>query len=108
MAPDSARNALRRRDRRRRRRDAGLRGGAEPQLIAIEKGSRPGGLRIARRLTVGALGLTLALIVSVAWGSAFFYLAARLGVDARVRLSLIDGAHVYAGLVGGVIVLAKV
>jgi hypothetical protein len=44
----------------------------------------------------------------VAWGSAFFYLAARLGVDPRVRLSLIDGAHVYAGLVGGVIVLAKV
>jgi hypothetical protein len=44
----------------------------------------------------------------VAWGSAFFYLAARLGVDPRVRLSLIDGAHVYAGLVGGVIVLAKI
>ncbi len=50
----------------------------------------------------------MALIVSVAWASALFYLAARLGVDARVRLSFIDAAHVYVGLVGGVFVAAKV
>ncbi len=37
-----------------------------------------------------------------------FYLAARLGVDTGVRLSWIDAAHVYVGLVGGVFVLAKV
>jgi hypothetical protein len=31
-----------------------------------------------------------------------------LGVDTRVRLSWIDAAHVYVGLVGGVFILAKV
>jgi hypothetical protein len=35
-------------------------------------------------------------------------LAARLGVDPRVRLSFVDAAHVYVGLVGGIFVLAKV
>jgi photosystem II stability/assembly factor-like uncharacterized protein len=50
----------------------------------------------------------LALIVSIAWGTALFYLAARLGVDTRVRLSWIDAAHVYVGLVGGVFIVAKI
>ncbi len=48
------------------------------------------------------------LIVSIAWGTALFYLAARLGVDTRVRLSWIDAAHAYVGLVGGVFIVAKV
>lgn len=48
------------------------------------------------------------MIVSIAWGTALFYLAARLGVDTRVRLAWIDAAHVYVGLVGGVFILAKV
>jgi hypothetical protein len=65
-------------------------------------------MSIAGRLSVGALGLSLALIVSIAWGTALFYLASRLGVDPRVRLSWIDAAHVYVGLVGGVFVAAKV
>jgi hypothetical protein len=69
---------------------------------------RPGVLSLAGRLSVGALGLSLALIVSIAWGTALFYLAARLGVDTRVRLSWVDAAHVYVGLVGGVFVLAKI
>jgi len=47
-------------------------------------------------------------MVSIAWGTALFYLAARLGVDTRVRLSWIDAAHVYVGLVGGVFILAKI
>jgi hypothetical protein len=65
-------------------------------------------MSIAGRLSVGALGLSLALIVSVVWGTALVYLASRLGVDPRVRLSWIDAAHVYVGLVGGVFVAAKV
>ena len=48
------------------------------------------------------------MIVSIVWGTSLFYLAARLGVDPRVRLSWIDAAHVYVGLVGGVFVLAKI
>jgi hypothetical protein len=65
-------------------------------------------LSFAGRLSVGALGLSLALIVSIAWGTALFYLAARLGIDSRVRLAWIDAAHVYVGLVGGVFILAKI
>jgi hypothetical protein len=48
------------------------------------------------------------ILVSIAWVSALFYLAARLGVDTQVRLSFIDAAHVYVGLVAAVIILAKV
>jgi photosystem II stability/assembly factor-like uncharacterized protein len=48
------------------------------------------------------------LLVSVAWGTALFYLAARLGIDTRVKLSWIDAAHVYVGLVGGVFIVAKI
>ena len=36
------------------------------------------------------------------------YLAVRLGVDPRIRLTWIDAAHVYVGFVGAIFVLAKV
>jgi hypothetical protein len=60
------------------------------------------------RLSLGALGLTLALLVSVAWGTGLFYLLARLGYGSPVRLASLDGIHAYVGVVGGVVVLAKV
>jgi hypothetical protein len=60
------------------------------------------------RLSLGALGLGLVLLVSVAWGTGFFYLLARLGAASPVRLAALDGSHVYVGLVGGLFVLAKV
>jgi photosystem II stability/assembly factor-like uncharacterized protein len=104
MAPDTTRNVLHRRNPRRLRGD-----GAVPAIQEERVGvaGRPGVLSIAGRLSVGALGLSLALIVSIAWGTALFYLAARLGIDTRVRLSWIDAAHVYVGLVGGVFIVAK-
>jgi hypothetical protein len=60
------------------------------------------------RLSLGALGLALVVAVSAAWATSAVYLLARAGVDPRVQVSLIDGAHVYVGLIGGVFVLAKV
>lgn len=60
------------------------------------------------RLSLGALGLALVLLMSVAWGTGLFYLVARLGAGSPVRLAAVDGVHVYVGLVGGVVVLAKV
>lgn len=105
MASDPTRNALRKRHSRRLRTDGAV------QLLQEERvraNDRPGVLSIANRLSVGALGLSLALIVSIAWGTALFYLAARLGIDTRVRLAWVDAAHVYVGLVGGVFILAKV
>ena len=62
----------------------------------------------AGRLSLGALGLALALLVSAAWGTGIFYLLVRLGTPAPVRLASLDGVHVYVGVVGGVFVLAKV
>jgi photosystem II stability/assembly factor-like uncharacterized protein len=104
MAPDPTRNVLRRRNPRRLRADGAVQVLQKERVRAVD---RPGVLSLAGRLSVGALGLSLALIVSIAWGTALFYLAARLGVDTRVRLSWIDAAHVYVGLVGGVFILAK-
>jgi len=60
------------------------------------------------RLSVGALGLALVVLVSAAWGTGIFYLLARLGAGSPVRLAALDGVHAYVGLVGGVFVLAKV
>jgi hypothetical protein len=60
------------------------------------------------RLSLGALGLALALLVSAAWGTGIFYLLVRLGTPSPVRLATLDGIHVYVGVVGGVFVVAKV
>jgi hypothetical protein len=63
---------------------------------------------LAGRLSLGALGLTLVLLVSAAWGTGVFYLLARLGTGSPVGLASMDGVHVYVGLVGAVFVVAKV
>lgn len=60
------------------------------------------------RLSLGALGLSLVLLVSTAWGTGLFYLLARLGSGSPIRLASLDGIHVYVGVVGGIFVLAKV
>jgi photosystem II stability/assembly factor-like uncharacterized protein len=60
------------------------------------------------RLSLGALGLGLVLLVSVAWGTGLFYLVVRLGGPSPVRLATLDGIHIYVGVVGGIFVLAKI
>jgi len=62
----------------------------------------------AARLSIGALGLTLVLMVSAAWATGVVYLQARLGLGWPLRPALVDGAHAYVGVVGGVFVAAKV
>jgi hypothetical protein len=52
------------------------------------------------QLSLGALGLGLVLLVSVAWGTGVFYLLARLGYGSPVRLASLDGIHVYVGVLG--------
>jgi photosystem II stability/assembly factor-like uncharacterized protein len=59
------------------------------------------------RLSLGALGLGLVLLVSAAWGTGLFYLLARLDVGSPVRLASIDGIHIYVGVIGGIFVVAK-
>ncbi|HXM54365.1 MAG TPA: hypothetical protein VOB72_03175 [Candidatus Dormibacteraeota bacterium] len=63
---------------------------------------------IVGRLSLGALGLALVLLVSAAWGTGVFYLLARLGETSPIRLASLDGIHAYVGLAGGVFVVAKV
>jgi hypothetical protein len=81
-------------------RPASLAGAAESSVARVWP-------RVAR-LSPGALGLALVLLVSVAWGTGLFYLVARLGAASPVRLATLDGVHVYVGVVGGVFVAAKV
>ena len=76
-------------------------------MVSSSAVPRAGSGSIPDRLSVGALGLALVLLVSVAWATGLFYLAARLGLSAPVRLAWIDGLHVYVGLVGGVFILGK-
>src|SRR2546425_5444364 len=52
----------------------------------------------ASQLSLGALGLGLVLLVSLAWATGFFYVIARLGLPAPVSLALVDGVHLYVGV----------
>lgn len=53
---------------------------------------------LGSRLSLGALGLGLVLLVSLAWATGFFYVTARVGLPAPASLALVDGVHVYVGL----------
>ena len=61
----------------------------------------------AARFSLGALGLGLALLVAGAWGTGFFYIAARLGAASPVRLALVDVIHVYVGLAAAAFFVVK-
>jgi hypothetical protein len=82
--------------------------GVRSQGLAAAQSSLARAWPARARLSLGALGLALVLLVSVAWGTGLFYLLARLGAASPIRLASLDGIHVYVGLVGGVFVLAKV
>lgn len=62
----------------------------------------------AARLSVGALGLAIVLLVSAAWGTGLWYLVARLGLPSAVQLAWMDGVHAYVGLVAGLLVADEV
>lgn len=63
---------------------------------------------MAGRVSLGALGLTLALLVAAAWGTAVLYLLGRLGAGSPVRLAVADGIHVYVGLASAAFFVTKV
>ncbi len=62
----------------------------------------------ASQLSLGALGLGLVLLVSLAWATGFLYVIARIGLSAPVSLALVDGVHVYVGLASIAFFAAKV
>jgi hypothetical protein len=47
---------------------------------------------------LGALGVGLVLLVSLAWASGLLYVVARLGLPSPVSLALVDGVHLYVGM----------
>jgi len=57
---------------------------------------------------VGALGVALVLLVSVAWGTGLLYLIVRIGLPSPVRLAVVDAIHVYVGLASIAFLAAKV
>src|SRR5438270_539878 len=77
-------------------------------MVSSSAVPRAGSGSIPDRLSVGALGLGLVLLVSAAWGTGIFYLVARIGLPSPVRLAWIDAIHVYVGLMGAVFILGKV
>lgn len=64
--------------------------------------------RLLEDLSLGVLGVTLVLLVSLAWASGSVYLVARLGAPAPVNLALVDAVHVYVGLASVLVIGAKV
>lgn len=63
---------------------------------------------IVARLSLGALGLALVLLVSLAWASAAIYLVVRIGLPSPVSLALVDGMHIYVGIASLAFISAKV
>ncbi len=60
------------------------------------------------RLSLGALGVGVVLLVSLAWASAALYLVVRSGLPSPVSLALVDGTHLYVGIASLAFMAAKV
>ncbi len=63
---------------------------------------------LASRLSVGALGVALVVLVSIAWGTGLLYLVVRIGLPSPVRLVFVDGVHIYVGLASIAFFAAKI
>jgi len=75
------------------------------QTRAVTEARAP---RLPEELSLGVLGVTLVLVVSLAWASGSVYLVARLGAPAPVNLALADAVHAYVGLASVLVIGAKV
>lgn len=64
--------------------------------------------RLPAEISLGMLGVTLVLLVSLAWASGLVYLVVRLGLPAPASLALADAVHVYVGLASVLVIGAKV
>jgi hypothetical protein len=68
-----------------------------------------GGRRnLAAQFSVGALGASLVLLVSLAWLTGVAYLLARLTLPAPFQLAAVDAVHVYVGIASIAFFAAKV
>jgi hypothetical protein len=68
-----------------------------------------GGRRnLAAQLSLGALGASLVLLVSLAWLTGVGYLLVRLNLPSPVQLAAVDALHVYVGIASIAFFAAKV
>ena len=65
---------------------------------AVTAGPLGGGRTVAAQLSLGALGTSLVLLVSLAWLTGAAYLLVRLDLPSPVQLAAVDAAHVYVGV----------
>jgi len=63
---------------------------------------------VAAQLSVGALGASLVLLVSLAWLTGVAYLLVRLNLPSPVQLAAVDAVHVYVGVASIAFFAAKV
>ena len=63
---------------------------------------------MAAQLSLGALGTSLVLLVSLAWLTGAAYLLARLNLPSPVQLAAVDAVHVYVGIASIAFFAAKV
>jgi hypothetical protein len=66
---------------------------------------RPG---FAAQFSLGALGASLVLLVSLAWLTGLAYLLARLNLPSPIQLAAVDAVHVYVGVASIAFFFAKV
>jgi hypothetical protein len=63
---------------------------------------------LAAQLSLGALGASLVLLVSLAWLTGAAYLLVRLNLPSPVQLAAVDALHVYVGIASIAFFAAKV
>jgi len=66
---------------------------------------RPG---LAAQFSLGVLGASLVLLVSLAWLTGLAYLLARLNLPSPIQLAAVDTVHVYVGVASIAFFVAKV
>ena len=76
------------------------------RAVAADSAARRPGL--AAQFSLGALGASLVLLVSLAWLSGLAYLLARLNLPSPIQLAAVDAVHVYVGVASIAFLLSKV
>ena len=74
-------------------------------VTADSAARRPG---IVAQLSLGALGASVVLLVSLAWLTGLAYLLARVNLPSPLQLALVDTVHVYVGVASIGFFVAKV
>jgi len=76
------------------------------RAVAADSGARRPGF--TAQFSLGALGASLVLLVSLAWLTGLAYLLTRLNLPSPIQLAAVDTVHVYVGVASIAFFVAKV